>query len=330
MQESFVTSGQESSGDAGPDSSDGQTGLFSRLRPMGQVLRTPHWIKNALVLLPLVFAVRFTDAQAWLCAMLAFLAFCTTASALYIINDIADRHSDRHHPRKCRRPIAAGRLSVPVAIAECVFLLALGASLALSLRPVFGLVLLGYLLLQLAYNAYLKHHMLLDAIALACGFVLRAVGGAVAIGVVISPWLVICTFSLCLFLGFCKRHCEILVIADRESATQHRKTLAGYTPQLLTHLITLAATLAVISFLLYATSDRTVQEFGSHLFVYTMPLVVYGVCRIAMQSMRGIYSDPNELMLRDRGVQVTAALWLLTAIVIVVYGRGIEHWLASF
>lgn len=294
-----------------------------------QAIRAHHWAKNGIVFFPLLFAMRFADPGAWLAAGLAFCAFCAAASGTYLANDLRDRKADQNHPTKRLRPIASGRLPAGLAVVELVVLEAAALLLALAVGPAFVGVIVAYLLLQVAYNAQLKHRMLLDAIALACGFVLRAMGGAVAIHVEISPWLIICTFALCLFLGFCKRHCEILTIGDRDSAARHRNTLAGYTPQLLNHLITLSATVAVISFLLYATNERTLHQFGTDYFVYTIPLVVYGVCRVAMLSMQGRYEGPTELLLRDRPVQIAAAAWMGLAVVIVVYGRAIQHWLAG-
>lgn len=303
--------------------------LFTVARAAVEALRIPHWVKNGIVFFPMLFAVRFVDPTAWMASSLAALTFCFAASAVYLFNDILDRRLDQIHPRKRNRPIASGRLPIPVALGESVLLLVAVAGLCLHLGVGFLLVVTIYLGMQLCYSVVLKRKMLVDAICLACGFVLRAVGGAVVISVEISPWLVICSFALCLFLGFCKRHCEILAISDGEQAAQHRKTLEGYTPQLLIHLMTLSATITVISFLLYATSPRTLHEFHTDLFLYTVPLVIYGVCRIAMQSMRGIFDGPTEILLRDRAVQAAAALWLLLAVIIVTYGHTIQEWMGG-
>ena len=162
--------------------------------------------------------------------------------------------------------------------------------------------------------------MLLDVICIAIGFVLRASAGAVAIRVAISPWLFICMFTICLFMGFCSRYNELVTIGDRAVAGNHRQTLMTYTPDLLTHLITLSAGIAVVAFLFYGLTESTVRQFGTHYFVYTLPLVVYAVFRFAMLSMKGCYADPTDLILRDRPFQITAALWMASAVGIIVWG----------
>jgi len=164
----------------------------------------------------------------------------------------------------------------------------------------------------------------------AAGFVLRAAAGAVAIRVVISPWLVVCTFTICLFVGFCKRYNEVVTLADGpDEARRHRPTLDGYTPGLLTHLITLSAAIAIVSFLLYATSPMTLERFHTIGLLVTLPLVIYGVCRMAMLSMMGRYADPVEIMLRDWPFQMTVVLWTALAAVAVMWGEAIEAWLAG-
>ena len=295
---------------------------------MVEVLRIHQWVKNLLTFLPLVFAGRVADLQAWIVALLATLAFSLTCSAVYILNDILDCQHDRCHPLKKNRPIASGRLTPGVAIIEMVFLLATASMVSLAMvgKPL-AFILAFYVALQVIYNIALKRRMLMDVICLACGFTLRAVAGCVAIRVWISPWLIICTFGLCLFLGFCKRQCEILTFKHSDAASRHRKTLAGYKAPLLNHLITLSGCLAIISFLLYATNEHTIRMFGTQLFVATLPIVFYGVCRIAMLCMLGLYSDPTELLLRDRPVQIVGTLWLVCCVVIVTWGQVIEKWL---
>ena len=168
--------------------------------------------------------------------------------------------------------------------------------------------------------------MLVDVIGIAMGFVLRAVGGAVAIAVVPSVWLFVCTFTLCMFMGFCKRYNELITIGEPDQAAAHRPTLAGYSPELLTHLITLSAGVAVVAFLLYAASPGTGQTFHTMLLVYTLPLVCYGVFRFAMLSMMGRYTDPTDLMLRDRPFQLTLLLWLASAAAVMQWGPQLLAW----
>jgi len=175
---------------------------------------------------------------------------------------------------------------------------------------------------------FLKKQVLVDVICIALGFVLRAVGGAVAIRVEVSPWLIICTFMLCLFMGFCKRYSETVFVGPSE-LEKLRATLIRYTPGLLNHLITFSATLAVVSFLLYAINERTVEHFGTMYMVYLVPVVVYGIFRFAMLSMEGAYTDPTELILKDRPFQFTVAFWGIGALSIIVWGPKIQHWAAT-
>jgi 4-hydroxybenzoate polyprenyltransferase len=318
----------------GPESEP--SGLQARGRLPGfslgaalKVLRLDHWVKNIIILFPVLFSRSYMEVEAWILASLATAAFCLTASAVYILNDIVDRRSDGFHPRKKDRPIASGALSVPAAGVEMLALLIGAGAVAwrLGARSVF--VIAAYLLLQLAYSFRLKRKMIVDVICLAMGFVLRAIAGAVSIGAVISPWLIVCTFFLCLFLGFCKRHCEVVMITTAKHSASHRRTLVGYTPGLLNHMITLSATLAVASFMLYATSDRTMREFGTDYFIYTIPLVVYGIGRTAMLSMNGVYSGPTELLLSDWPIQTVCVLWAACAVVIVMYGRQLDALLSG-
>ena len=299
-----------------------------RLPPFIEVLRPGHWVKNGIVLLPIVFGLKYKEAEAWALCLLAVLTFCLVSSFTYILNDLFDRRSDQHHFRKRSRPIASGRLSPRTALAEMLVLAACVGGLLIAVGELFACVIGAYLLLQLAYNLLFKRHVLADAICLACGFVLRAVGGAVAVHVAASAWLIVCTFFLALFLAFCKRQCEIVTVGGA-SAPLHRRALAGYTPALLNHLITLSGAVTVVSFLLYAMSPHTLELFGTRLFIGTIPLVVYGIGRIAMLSMAGAYADPTELLLRDRPVQLTAAAWVTLAAAIVAYGRPVQEWLLA-
>jgi hypothetical protein len=164
----------------------------------------------------------------------------------------------------------------------------------------------------------------MDVICIALGFVLRTAAGAVAIKVVISPWLFICMFTICLFMGFCKRYSEVAKISDLALAKSHRPTLIIYTPELLTHLITVSAGIAVTGFLLYGLSERTVAIFGTNYFIYTLPIVVYAVFRFAMLSMNGVYADPTALILRDRPFQAVTVLWVLSALLIVYWGKDLQ------
>jgi 4-hydroxybenzoate polyprenyltransferase len=294
-----------------------------------RLARPHHWVKNVIVLLPVVFAQRMDEPGAWALAAAAAAAFCLASSGVYVLNDLRDRHADRLHPAKRDRPLASGRVRPGGAGAEAAILLAGGLALS-AVRPWLLPAAVGaYVALQLGYTYYFKQKMILDVMCIALGFVLRAAGGAVAIGVEISPWLFVCTLTICLFMGFCKRYSEAAVLGDGDHARNHRPTLAGYSPWLLTHLVTLSGAIAIIAFLLYAVSDRTVANLGTNYLIYTLPLVIYGVCRFAMLSMTGRRAGPVELILGDRPFQLTVLLWIAAALLVLLRGEALRDWLAG-
>ena len=294
---------------------------------MIRLARPGHWIKNIIVLFPVVFAEQMANRSAWLCAGLAAIAFCFASSTVYVFNDIHDCERDRKHPRKKDRPLSSGRISLRSAVLEGIVLLVAAVVMAWTVNAIVLGIVLGYLLLQLAYTLVLKQKMLVDVMCIALGFVLRAAAGAVAITVAISPWLVMCTFTICLFMGFCKRCNEVVTMGHNSIAREHRQTLEGYTIELLTHLITLSAAVAIVSFLLYASNPATVSKFGSNFLVYTAPLVIYGVFRFAMLSMMGKYAGPTDLILHDWPFKLTCVIWTLSAAGIICWGDELRTWM---
>jgi len=289
-----------------------------------QLLRPVHWVKNVFVLAALIFSRQlFGPPDETLIALGrvagAFCCFSLAASAMYVLNDIVDRFADSVHPERRARPLVAGRVSVKAAVVTglCCAVVALGGSFLLS-WPLATIV-LGYMLLISLYSLALKRVMILDCVVIAIGFCLRAVAGAVVIDVFISPWLVICTFALCLFLAFSKRRGEIAQLQENSEA--FRKTLGEYTPELLVHMVDVTSVLAVICFLMYAMADQTRELFGTNNLVYTTPLVLYCIFRFSALTQKGVYSDPVQLILSDRPFQIGIVLWMVLCIWI-VYGIG--------
>ncbi|MFA6133552.1 MAG: decaprenyl-phosphate phosphoribosyltransferase [Phycisphaerae bacterium] len=301
-----------------------------KLQPLFRLARPGHWIKNVIVFFPVVLALRVRELDVWLEAGAAAVAFCLVSSAAYICNDLQDREKDRLHPRKKNRPLAGGDVSPASAIVTMSALLVAGLAVAAAVGIPTLLVVASYVLLQAMYSLRLKSLMILDVMCIAMGFVLRAAAGAVAIHVEISPYLFICTFTICLFMGFGKRRSEAASIGNDLAAGEHRHTLRGYTPQLLTHLTTLSAGVAIVSYLMYATSERTLAHFGTNYLVYTLPLVIYAVCRFEMLSAGASYSDPTELVLRDRPFQMTIVAWGLAVGAILWKGRALQDWLTQY
>ena len=276
-----------------------------------KMLRPTNWVKNFAVVLPLFFAMKAGDIISCVNILEAALIFCLLSSFVYIINDINDQKSDIYHPYKKDRPIASGRVSIANAVVVAAGLLFAAFLWAYLYVPQIIALGAGYIALQMAYTFGLKRIVLLDVICIALGFVIRAAAGAVAIDVAISPWLFICMFTVCLFMGFCKRYNERATFDADSAAAMHRDTLLEYTPQLLTHLVTLSAGIAVISFISYAMNPLTIAQFGSEKLVYTLPVVVYAVFRFAMISMKAIYEGPTEIILQDRPFQISVAVWFV-------------------
>lgn len=280
-------------------------------------LRPDQWTKNLIVFAGLIFGQRLHEPSAIAVAVSAFAVFCALSSAMYLVNDIVDRAEDRRHPTKSRRPIAAGTLS-PGAAGGGAFLLggtALGA--AFLIEPGLGLVAVAFVGLLGLYNRALKHAVIFDVLAIAGGFVLRAVGGAVAVAVPISQWLLVCTVLLALFLGLAKRRHELILLG--EEAGRHRRSLTEYSPQLLDQLISIVAAATVVSYAFYTTEPATVEKFATDRLTLTLPFPVYGVFRyLYLVHRHDGGGSPAEMLLRDRPLLVCVALWA-AAIVLIIY-----------
>lgn len=295
--------------------------------PYVMLLRPQQWVKNVFIFAGLIFGHELTRMSSVWLTLQGFICLCLVSSAVYVLNDVVDRKEDRLHPRKRLRPIASGEVTVPVALVLAASLLAVGMGASFWLRQEFGWVTVAYVVLQLLYTLSFKHAVILDVIAIGVGFVLRAISGAVLLGVAISHWLVLCTFTLCLFMGFSKRRCELnaLAAANGEEAGRHRRTLKIYTPDLLNHMTTLTAGLAVVSFMLYTVDTRTVAEFGTNRLLYTLPFVVYAIFRFAVLVEHGEVDGPTDVMLKDRPFQLSLLLWVAAALAI-VYGRDLDEY----
>ncbi len=299
--------------------------------PYLKLMRPGQWTKNLFLFAGLIFGQKLTDPASVYQVLLGFVCFCLLSSMVYVVNDIHDRNEDRLHPRKRERAIASGAVTPGAASLCASLLLVFGLGGALLLDRGFFVTALTYVLLQTAYTFWLKHVVILDVILIGIGFVLRAVAGAVLVHVEISHWLVLCTFTLCLFMGFSKRRCELTAFADstRTEAARHRRTLIAYTPDLLNHMTTLTAGIAVVSFMLYATDKRTLAVFGTNYLVYTLPLVVYAIFRFALLVEHGRVDGPTDVLLRDRPFQAAIALWAAAALVVVYRGQAVASWLTE-
>lgn len=279
-------------------------------------LRPEQWTKNLLVFAALLFARRLFDPAAVLHALAAFAIFCGLSGAVYLLNDVSDRESDRQHPVKRHRPIAAGHVSAPTAVAWALVLIALGLSLAFWLEVGFGITVAAYLILQAAYTRVLKHMVILDVMAIAFGFVLRAVAGGLVIGVPISDWLVICTILLALFLGLSKRRHELTLLAA--GAAGHRRILEEYDPYLLDQMIAVVAAATLVAYIIYCLSPETTARFGTHWLVLTVPFPIYGLFRyLYIVHRKDGGGNPSEMLLTDRPLLSCVGLWGLTVVAVI-------------
>jgi 4-hydroxybenzoate polyprenyltransferase len=284
-----------------------------------RALRPKQWTKNAVVLAALVFAAgdqaQHIDLQHVWIALAAMAVFCAVSSAVYLMNDIRDVELDRQHPTKRHRPIAAGELSISAARVMALALGAAGLAGAWRIGLPFLGVIAAYLLLQVLYTFGLKKVALVDLFVIATGFVLRALAGAVAIDVLISPWLLLCTLLLALFLALCKRRHELVVVNDASGET--RPSLKNYDEQLLDQLISIMAAATVVCYALYTLSPETVQKFGTNRLGFTIPFVIFGLFRyldLVYRHEKG--GRPEQILLTDIPLMLDLALYGMTVAVV--------------
>jgi 4-hydroxybenzoate polyprenyltransferase len=288
-------------------------------------LRAHQWVKNILVFGGVIFSRSLLHWEVVRLSLWAFVTFCFASSGVYLLNDLRDLEADRRHPTKRLRPLAAGRLT-PVSAGIAMAVLLIGSSLAaLSLSWSFSIVLWTYVVLNVAYSTGLKRVVILDVMMVATGFVLRAVAGAVVIGVQASPWLILCTLMLALLVGFGKRRHELSLL--QSEARNHRASLDGYSVQFLDLMMAIAGGAAVVTYALYTMAEETVARFGSRSLVLTTPWVLYGVFRylyLVHQRMEG--GDPAQLFVTDIPTLVNGLLWIV-AICFILYGpAGWQPW----
>ncbi len=284
------------------------------LKALLKTMRPKQWAKNVFLFAALVFDRKLTNTDAIFHTVAGAVAFSLLASAVYIINDIADVEADRHHPTKRSRPIAAGTLSIPAALASAVVIVILFLPVAYWLSPAFALISLTYFGLNLIYSKWLKHIVLLDIIVLASFYVIRVAAGVALIDVVrFSPWIYIFTVFLSLLIGTGKRRAELSELAAE--AGNQRRVLEGYTLNFLDHMITLASGMTIITYGLYTFSAVNLPE--NHMMMLTIPFIIYAVMRYQyLLQVQNTGGAPEDLVLSDRPLQAAIALWGLTVLLI--------------
>ena len=313
-----------------PSHSSGPLSISVRL------LRVKQWTKNGFVLTPLLFSGLFIRTSAVIESLLAVAAFSLVASAVYIVNDLADLQADRQHPRKKHRPIASGRVSVAAGVVSAAICAAGGFSIGLMLGFPVAIVLAVYVALQIAYTAVLKHVAIIDAMAIAMGFILRVYAGAFSIQVPVSSWFLLTAFFLALYLALAKRKAELAAIGpektsptdtlataakSREAVRPHqRPVLRMYSVRLLDQLLPLTLGLTVVSYSLYTVDPDTVTRLGTDRLIFTVPIVLYGMFRyLLLMNRDGSDDDPSAIFVTDRGMLLAVATWVVvTGLVLLV------------
>jgi decaprenyl-phosphate phosphoribosyltransferase len=299
--------------------------------PYIAALRPRQWTKNLIVFAAPLFAFQFT-IQTLLGGILAFVLFCCASSSFYLINDISDVEADRAHPVKCKRPIASGLISVPVATAMAIALLASAIGFGWLRSPALGIAIIGYSVLQVAYNLRLKRTVILDVVAISLGFVFRACAGAAATDIVLSPWFLLCTAMLALFLGIEKRKAELRLAEIQGKKT--RSVLKRYSPMLLSRMENTVTTGTVMTYSLWSSGPQ-LQGASTPWMMLTIPFVMYGVFRYQLlsdpeeiarrsdlgQEKGGKTERPEEILLTDVPILLTVLAWLALTVSILLLKR---------
>jgi 4-hydroxybenzoate polyprenyltransferase len=274
-------------------------------------MRPKQWIKNVFVFAGLIFSKSFFNMEAVLKTVYAFALFSAVSGTVYVINDTIDREKDALHPVKCKRPIASGRIKPAEALLPVSFILAFALYISYLLDVKLFALLIIYFLLVLAYSIVLKNYVIIDVMIIAAGFVLRILGGTTVINVTVSPWLVMCTTFLSLFLALNKRKNELGLLL--ENASNHRKNLGMYTPGLINQMLSVATSATIMSYSLYTFSSGK-----SYYMMFTIPFVIYGVFRyqyIVTDGDKG--GCPETDFLKDMPLLLNIILWGISCLIIV-------------
>jgi 4-hydroxybenzoate polyprenyltransferase len=279
--------------------------LFGSMRPR-------QWTKNLIVFAPIIFAAKLTEPKPLLAVIVYFFVFCLASSAVYLLNDVLDRKRDLAHPVKCRRAIASGKLSVALALLVSTCLATISLALSLLIRPSLVLITIAYFALSILYSTTIKNMVILDVMAIAAGFILRAIGGGFAAVVPISGWFLICASFGSLFLALEKRRHELNSL---ESAGEHRPALSNYSKVFLDRIEGVVTPALLISYILYS-----LLSYHGQWMLLTIPFVFYGIAHYQRLSIRGdLTGTPEEILLQDRPMQIAILLWLVTSLG-VLYG----------
>lgn len=279
-------------------------------------MRPHQWVKNLIIFAALIFSQSLTNSERLFTTIYGFLIFSLITGGTYIINDILDKKNDLAHPEKSKRPIASGQLSVNTALTFSSFIITISIFLSFVLDFEFGMASLIYTILSFLYSKYLKKIVLLDIIVLASFYVIRAIAGALLINVFISPWLVISTFLLAIFLALGKRRNELVSLSD--NAQNHRSILKDYNLNLLDQLIAVVTSSTVLVYILYVLSEDVKNQFGTSNLIYTTPFVLYGIFRyLYLIHKKKSGGNPSKLLFNDRPLLINIIAWIALIIIFI-------------
>ncbi|WP_010246071.1 decaprenyl-phosphate phosphoribosyltransferase [Acetivibrio cellulolyticus] len=285
--------------------------IIQKITAYLRLLRPKQWIKNLFVFAPLIFAKHVFEYVYLKKVVAAFIIFCLISSSVYLLNDIIDCEKDRHHPKKKNRPIASGVISKVEGGILLAVLLPLVLAVAFYVERYFGFVILLYFINNVLYSFKVKHLVILDVMSIAVGFLLRVIGGALVIRVYISPWILLCTLLLSLFLGFSKRRNELVILET--GAENHRKILEEYSLEFIDNMLSIITASTVMAYSLYTFSTNN----GNYNMMITIPFVLYGIFRyqyIIYKKKEG--GSPEETVLSDIPLIISIVLWGILSIVI--------------
>lgn len=294
----------------------------SPLTMLVRTMRPRQWSKNLILFAALIFSRNLLDIPMLMRSAAAFAVFCLLSGMVYTINDLLDLNEDRLHQTKSRRPLASGALSPRLAVGWVAVVTAAALVLAGLIGPRFLFISLGFLVFNLAYSLYLKNVVILDVISISISFIIRAIAGVVALNTMgmrlsISPWLLVVTFFLSLFLGLCKRRHEFV---SMQNAAKHRATLQAYSEELLNQLINMAATCTLIAYSIYTIWPDTKAHFGTDKLLYTIPFVVAGITRyMYLVYQQRLGGDPSEMLLTQPSLWITVLAWF-GSVAVIIYG----------
>jgi len=279
-------------------------------------LRPKEWIKNLFVVIPLFFSNNIGNIPIVFNTIIAFLMFCLFSSSVYLINDIIDLERDKIHPKKNKRPLAAGRLSKKTVIFGSIIFLAFAVLGSAKIDINFLYLGLLYWFINLFYSLFIKHLIILDVICISIGFILRVIAGGIVVRVSPSHWILLTTLFLSLYLGFAKRRGEI-VLCHREIGVQHRPVLESYTINSIDQFLFISATCTIMSYILFTVSEYVFKRFGTYNLVYTIPFVIFGIFRyLYLIKSSETYDSPTEILYQDKPLGINIIIWLIVCIFI--------------